>query len=81
MQVLLRNVKTGFFVHSEASWTSLIHWAHTFQASAAARDFVARHQLQDIEMLFYFRGFGELTLPTGVRPQPPPARTLQNPFP
>jgi hypothetical protein len=51
MGVLVQNCKTKLFFHGKDNWTQDTHVARQFSSCMLALEFVAEHQLKDVQLV------------------------------
>jgi hypothetical protein len=54
MRVILRDMRTGFFLDSSSQWTRELDKARCFRHSAEAMDHALRNSIKDVEVLLAF---------------------------
>ncbi len=71
MKILLQHVRSGLFFCGGELWTANSETAFDFHHSRWLREFVAKHHLQDVQMVVKFEYPDQFEV---VPLQPPPVR-------
>ena len=54
MRIVLRNIKTGLYLHETGKWTRNLTEARTFKHGAEAMDLARNYRLEGLEVLLDF---------------------------
>jgi hypothetical protein len=54
MRILIRNILSGQYYEGSGKWTNAPQVAHDFGLSTSAMEYVFKHHLNDVEIVFEF---------------------------